>query len=103
MIIDTFFQARSIHRTVKVLAKAGVQIPYRCGQRIVFRRPSICRVRGILTKFSYAGTYVYAQTQSQVGGPVLASGFDGEPDYEFTLHSFVATPKKAPKKHEPVN
>src|SRR5436309_15562468 len=103
MIIDTFFQARSIHRTVKVLAKAGVQIPYRCGQRIVFRRPSICRVRGILTKFSYAGTYVYAQTQSQGGGPVVASGFDGEPGYEFSWHSFFARTEKATKNLEPEN
>jgi len=60
-------------------------------------------VRGILTKFSYAGTYVYAQTQSQVGGPVLASGLEGEPGYKFTLHSFVATPKKVFKKYELVN
>ena len=74
LIIDTFFQTRSILQTVRVLAKNGVQIPYRCGQRVAFRRPSTCRVRRILTNPSYAGIYVYARTQSQVGGPVRASG-----------------------------
>ena len=39
-----------------------------------FRRPSACRVRRILINPNYAGTYVYAQSQSQAGGPVLASG-----------------------------
>jgi DNA invertase Pin-like site-specific DNA recombinase len=73
-VIDTFFQTRSIYRTVRALAKAGVQMPYRCGQRMSFRRPSACRVRRILINPNYAGTYVYAQSQSQAGGPVLASG-----------------------------
>ena len=74
MIIDTFFQTRSLSRTVRALAKAGVQIPYRYGERIVFRRPNVCRVGRILTHPNYVGTYIYAQSQSQVGGPVLASG-----------------------------
>ena len=56
MIIDTFFQTRSISRTVKALAKAGVQIPYRYGERIVFRRPNVCRVGRILTHPNYVGT-----------------------------------------------
>src|SRR4030095_14198306 len=74
MIIDTFFQTRSLSRTVKALAKASVQIPYRYGERIFFRRPNVCRVGRILTHPNYVGTYIYARSQSQVGGPVLASG-----------------------------
>ena len=51
---------------------------------------------GINDKSEIAGTYVQRV-------PCETCGLDGEPGYEFTLHSFFATPKKAPKKHEPVN
>jgi DNA invertase Pin-like site-specific DNA recombinase len=76
IVIETFWQERSIRRTVKALAKAGVQIPYRDrrDQRICLRRPTCGRVTRILTHPAYAGTYVYGITQSQPGGPVLASG-----------------------------
>ena len=51
---------------------------------------------GINDKSEIAGTYVQRV-------PCETCGLDGEPGYKFTLHSFFATPKKAPKKHEPVN
>lgn len=35
LIIDTFSQTRSAHRTAKALAKAGIQIPARCGHRYI--------------------------------------------------------------------
>jgi DNA invertase Pin-like site-specific DNA recombinase len=65
-VIDTFFQTRSIYRTVRALAKAGVQMPYRCGQRMSLED----RVPAGLDnsdQSNYAGTYVYAQSQSQAG------------------------------------
>jgi hypothetical protein len=74
MIIDTFWQTRSLRRTALALEKAGIQIPSRHGQRIGFKKPSIHRVRLILVHPAYAGTYVYGRTQSQPGGPVLANG-----------------------------
>jgi DNA invertase Pin-like site-specific DNA recombinase len=74
MIIKTFWQTRSIRRTVTALAKAGVQIPSRHGKRISFKKPTLDRVTRILTHPAYAGTYVYGRTQCQPGGLVLASG-----------------------------
>src|SRR5438094_827019 len=51
---------------------------------------------GINDKSEIAGTYVQRV-------PCETCGLDGESGYKFTLHSFFATPKKAPKKHEPAN
>jgi DNA invertase Pin-like site-specific DNA recombinase len=74
MIIDKFWETRSIRRTVKALAKAGVQIPSRRGQRLYFTKPTLGRVTRILTNPAYAGTYAFGKTQCQPGGPVLANG-----------------------------
>jgi hypothetical protein len=74
LVIDTFRETRSIRKTVKALAKAGVQIPSRRGSRTYVTKPSLGRIKQILTNAAYAGTYVFGKTQSQVGGPVLASG-----------------------------
>ncbi len=74
MVIKTFWQTRSINRTVKALVKAGVQIPSRHGQRMSFKKPALWSVKQILIHPAYAGTYVFGKTQSQPGGPVLASG-----------------------------
>jgi DNA invertase Pin-like site-specific DNA recombinase len=41
-IIDTFFQTRSIRRTVIALRKAGVQIPHRHGEGVSWPRPACC-------------------------------------------------------------
>jgi uncharacterized membrane protein len=43
-----------------------------------------------------AGTYVESV-------PCETCGIEGEPGFSFIVHSFVATPKKVGKKHEPVN
>jgi DNA invertase Pin-like site-specific DNA recombinase len=74
LIIETFWQTRSIRGTVKALIKAAVQIPSRRGQTLYFKKPTIGRVTRILQNPAYAGTYVYGKTQSQPGGSVLASG-----------------------------
>src|SRR6266850_2553214 len=75
MIIEKFWQTRSVRQTVKTLAKAGIQIPCRKrGQRIYFYRPTCGRVLFILTNPAYAGTYAYGKSQAQPGGMVLASG-----------------------------
>jgi DNA invertase Pin-like site-specific DNA recombinase len=73
-IIDTFWQTRSLHGTVKALAKAGVKIPYRKGERVYLRNPSCGRVTRILTNPCYAGVYIFGKSHSQPGGAVLASG-----------------------------
>jgi DNA invertase Pin-like site-specific DNA recombinase len=73
-IIDTFFQTRSIRRTVIALRKAGVQIPHRQGERVSFKKTSVGRVRIILLHPAYTGLYVYGRTQSKPGGPLLANG-----------------------------
>ena len=77
LVIDTFWQAQSIHRTVKLLSNAGVKIPYRVGRnrRICLREPSVTRVLRILTNPNYSGTYIYSKSQSQPGGPILAKGY----------------------------
>jgi DNA invertase Pin-like site-specific DNA recombinase len=74
MIIDKFWQTRSLRRTVKALAEAGIQIPSRRGKRLYFTKPTLGRVKSILTNVAYAGTYAFGRTQSQSGGPVLANG-----------------------------
>jgi len=57
MIIQTFWDTRSVRHTIKTLAKAGIQIPCRHrGERIRFYRPTCGRVIFILKHPSYAGT-----------------------------------------------
>jgi DNA invertase Pin-like site-specific DNA recombinase len=74
MIIDTFSQTRSIPRTVKALAEAGIRISYKTRRhRIGFRRIACERVRFILTHPAYAGTYIYGISHSQAGKPVLGN------------------------------
>jgi DNA invertase Pin-like site-specific DNA recombinase len=73
LIIDTFWQTRSINRTVKALIKAGVLLPSRRGHRIYLRKPTLGRVIRILVNPSYAGTYIFGKTQSQPGA-VLPNG-----------------------------
>ena len=73
-IIDTFFQTRSIRRTVIALRKAGVQIPHRHGEGVSFKKAGIERVRKILLHPAYCGVYVYGRTQSKPRSPILANG-----------------------------
>ena len=75
LIIHTFWQTRSIRRTVIALAKAGVQIPCRKKEgKLFWAKPTMSRVTFILTHRAYTGAYVFAKTQSQPGGPVRARG-----------------------------
>ena len=74
-IIDIFWQTRSIRRTVIVLAKAGIRIPCRKRRgQLCYAKPTMSRVTFILTHPAYTGTYVFAKTRSQPGGPVQARG-----------------------------
>ena len=73
-IIDTFFQVRSIRRTVRELTKTGVKIPCQVRAKLNFAKPSLEGVRRILINPAYAGTYVFGKTESQRGGPVSANG-----------------------------
>jgi len=74
LIIDTFQEKRSLRGTVKALAKAGILIPSKRGKKTYCAKPTLGRVKGILTNVAYAGTYAFGKTQSQHGGPILASG-----------------------------
>ena len=75
MIIETFCQTRAIRRTVLALTKAGVQIPCRKRRgKLYLERPTMTRLKFILTHPAYTGTYVFAKTQSQLGGPVGSRG-----------------------------
>ena len=74
IVIQTFWETRSIRRTVQALLKARIQIPARQGKRLCFKKPTLDRVKTILTHPAYAGVYVYGRTQSQPGGPVQATG-----------------------------
>jgi DNA invertase Pin-like site-specific DNA recombinase len=73
-IIDTFWQERSIRKTVTALIQAGIKVPCRPGRQLHFAKPTLDNVRRILINPAYAGTYVYGKTESQRGGPVLATG-----------------------------
>jgi len=73
-IIDTFWRVRSIRQTVKTLARDGINIPSRRGKRLNISKPTLGGVKRLLINPAYAGTYVFGKTQSQPGGPVLASG-----------------------------
>ena len=67
-IIDTFWKTRSLGRTVKELAKAGVLLP--CRRRhgqLCLKKPTMTRVKFILTHPAYTGTYIFAKTQSDPG------------------------------------
>jgi DNA invertase Pin-like site-specific DNA recombinase len=56
MIIETFWQTRSVRQTVKALVKAGIEIPCsKRSQRIHLFRPTLGRVTFILTDPAYAG------------------------------------------------
>lgn len=74
VIIDTFWQTRSLRKTVMALEKGGIQIPARHGHQVIFIKPSLNRVRLILLNPAYAGVYVYGKTQSKPGGPILPNG-----------------------------
>src|SRR5262249_29774585 len=69
-IIDTFMRVRSIRRTVKALTQAGVKVP----AKLTFAKPTLANIRRILINPAYSGVYVYGKTESQRGGPVLATG-----------------------------
>lgn len=73
-IINTFMKVRSIRQTVKALTEAGIKVPARQGRRITFARPKLSNVRRLLINPAYSGVYVYGKTESQRGGPVLATG-----------------------------
>lgn len=79
MIINTFWQTKSLGRTVRQLSEARITIPYSThSYRLRYRRITPERVRFILTHPAYGGTYVYGLGRSQAGAAVLPSGKDAE-------------------------
>ena len=93
MIINTFRQTRSLHRTVKQLAQARITLAPRwlrspglksdAGRPLAGRKITLERVKAILTHPAYAGTYIYGLARSQAGGgAVLAAGRDARMHHE---------------------
>jgi DNA invertase Pin-like site-specific DNA recombinase len=83
MIINTFRQTRSLHRTVKQLAQARITLPPRCvrspglnrnvGRPFPGRKITLERVKAILVHPAYAGTYIWtapitARRRRRIGG-----------------------------------
>ena len=65
LVIKTFFETRSIYQTVKVLAKARVQMPRRKNRNIHKTKPNVARVTKILTDPAYSGTYIFGRSRAQ--------------------------------------
>jgi DNA invertase Pin-like site-specific DNA recombinase len=79
LVIDIFWEEHSLRGTVKKLAKAGVEIPSRHGKRLYFTKPTLDRVKKILTNEAYAGTYAFGKTQSLPGVPVVNQNESSDP------------------------
>ena len=73
-IIDTFLKIRSIRKTLKALAQAGMKVPAKPSRQLTFAKPTLANIRRILINPAYSGVYVYGKTESQRGGLVLATG-----------------------------
>src|SRR5262249_37763481 len=104
-IIDTFWQQRSIRQTVKALLGAGIKVPSRRGKQLFFLPPTLKTVRRILINPAYAGTYVFGKTESQRGGPILATGQSRR--VKVPEHQWVKTPNHhpaymTPEQHEEI-
>jgi DNA invertase Pin-like site-specific DNA recombinase len=73
-IIDTFMKVRSIRKTLKALTQSGIKVPAKPGRHLTSAKPTVANIRRILINPAYSGVYVYGKTESQRGGPVLATG-----------------------------
>ena len=93
-IIDTFMKVRSIRKAVKALIQEGIKVPARKGLQIKFARPKLSNVRRLLINPSYTGVYIYGKTESQRGGPVLATG--QSPRVKVPEHRWVRIPNHHP-------
>jgi DNA invertase Pin-like site-specific DNA recombinase len=93
-IIDTFMKVRSIRKTVKALIQEVIKVPARQGRRITFEKPKLNNVRRLLINPAYTGVYVYGKTESQRGGPVLATG--QSPRIKVPEHLRVRIPNRLP-------
>ena len=93
-IIDTFQRQGSIRSTLKALSETGIKVPSRRGSKVNFAKPSLNNVRRILINPAYAGTYVFGKTESQRGGPVLATGQSAR--VKVPEHLWIKTPNHHP-------
>jgi DNA invertase Pin-like site-specific DNA recombinase len=78
LVIETFWQTRTIRQTVKALIETGVQMPFKEDHRIHETRPTMQQVRKILTDTAYSGTYTYGKTRAQPGS-CIAGGARSKP------------------------
>lgn len=87
-------KVRSIRQTVKALTERGIKVPARQGRKITFERPKLNNARRLLINPAYTGVYVYGKTESQRGGPVLATG--QSPRVKVPEHRWVRIPNHHP-------
>jgi DNA invertase Pin-like site-specific DNA recombinase len=75
LIIQTFWQERSVRKTVRALNQKGIKLPSRApnANKLVWRKASFDAVWMFLHHPAYAGTYVYGRTL-RVPGVFTAGG-----------------------------
>ena len=75
LVIQTFWQERSVRRTVRALNQNGIQLPSRApnANRLVWRQASFDAVSMFLHHPAYAGTYVYGRS-ALVPGAITSGG-----------------------------
>jgi len=93
-IIDTFMRVRSIRKTFKALTQSGIKVPAKPGRQLTFAKPTVANIRRLLINPAYSGVYVYGKTESQCGGPVLATG--QSPRVKVPEHRWVRIPDHHP-------
>ena len=93
-VIETFWRVRTLRGTVVTLDHAGVKIPARHGDRIIYNRPSLLNVRSILTNSAYSGSYIYGKTKCT---PELGIHANGESiRMRIPEHSWITVPNLLP-------
>jgi DNA invertase Pin-like site-specific DNA recombinase len=94
IVIDTFWQHRSIRGTLKALLHAGIKLPGKRGKQLNWRKPTLNNVRRILINPAYSGVYVFGKTESERGAPVLTTG--QSPRAKVPEHRWVKIPDHHP-------
>ena len=69
-----FWEHGSARATVAALDRAGKRLPVRRAHRVFWNRPSVDRLLHFLLNPTFAGTYVYGQTESVTNKPKRPDG-----------------------------
>ncbi len=105
MVIETFWQTRTIRGAVKALNKAGIKIPSRRGKQIIHNKPSLSNVKRILTNPAYTGTYVFGKTKTRPELGTFRSGASAPvkvPEHQWIKIPNHHPPYLAPEEQEEI-